>query len=70
MTSARKADHRPSAQTFLTQLQRLYGDRSVRRDPFGRRKALASEIAQVLACSVGNPELFAEEWNGHEHPVD
>jgi hypothetical protein len=68
-TSAKEANHRSSPQNLLTQLHRLYGSRPIRRDPFGRRKALASEIAQMLARGAESPEQQAEEWSD-EHPVN
>ncbi len=68
-TSARESDHPFSPQEFLAQLHQLYDSRPVRRDPFGRRKALVSEIAQALTHSAENTELPAEECSG-EHPFD
>lgn len=48
MTSTTKIKASPS-QDLLTRLQRLYSKRRVQYDHFGRRTALPSEVARVLA---------------------
>ena len=50
-----RASHTGSAnQDFLAALGRVHGSSGVRRDPFGRRIALPSEIARALAQSAGD----------------
>jgi hypothetical protein len=53
------------SQVLLNKLYRIYGNRPVRRDPFGRRAALASEIERALASAketapVAAPKPAAE----------
>jgi hypothetical protein len=42
-------------QDFLATLERVYRTRSVRRDAFGRRSALPSEVARLLAQNTADP---------------
>ena len=55
-----KAPHTGSAnQDFLAALSRVYGSSGIRRDAFGRRIALPSEIARALAQSASDLPLPA-----------
>ena len=55
-----KASHSGSAnQDFLAALGRVYGSSGIRRDAFGRRIALPSEIARALAQNADDPLLPA-----------
>ena len=42
-------------QDLLQSLDRMYGERGIQRDAFGRRTALPSEVARVLAKSETDP---------------
>jgi hypothetical protein len=50
-------------QKLLVTLDKLYGGRSVRHDAFGRRMALPSEIAHLLAAQ-------AEDARGSSTSID
>ncbi len=56
------------SQVLLNKLYRIYGNRPIQRDPFGRRAALASEIERALACAGGasvaalEPDVGGERW--------
>lgn len=52
MTSTTKTES-PSPRDLLAELQRLYGRQHIQRDPFGRRRALPSEVARVVTQSGG-----------------
>jgi len=55
---SQRASHTGSAnQDFLAALGRVHGSSGVRRDAFGRRIALPSEIARALAQSAGDLAL-------------
>ena len=50
-----RASHTGSAnQDFLAALGRMHGGSGIRRDAFGRRIALPSEIARALAQNAGD----------------
>jgi len=58
---SKRASHTGSAnQDFLTALGRGHGSSGIRRDPFGRRIALPSEIARALAQNAGDLPLPAQ----------
>jgi len=65
--SEEKSGYLPS-QVLLNKLYRVYGNRPIQRDPFGRRAALASEIEQALACAGGasvaapEPDVGGKRW--------
>lgn len=52
MTSTTKTDN-PSPRDLLSELRRLYSKRQIARDPFGRRRALPSEVARVVTQNGG-----------------
>jgi hypothetical protein len=43
-----------ASQDFLAALGRVYGSSGIRRDAFGRRIALPSEVARTLAQDAGD----------------
>lgn len=55
MKSGRTPCDGPTSQDVLATLQRVYGGSTIQRDPFGRRAALPSEIARVLAQHATEP---------------
>lgn len=55
MTSAKKSYTRRESQDFLAVLAGVYRNRKIQRDPFGRRAALPSEVARVLAQHAVEP---------------
>lgn len=49
MTSTNETNQQPSPQSLLKELHQIYGKRCIRPDPFGKRAALPSEVARVVA---------------------
>ncbi|MGQ9491289.1 MAG: hypothetical protein ACUVR4_15380 [Anaerolineae bacterium] len=54
--ASNKGSHKKSAsQEILAKLASVYRSHSIQRDPFGRRAALPSEVACVLAQRLPEP---------------
>lgn len=61
MTSKKTSPKRPASQDILTLLAGVYRHHGVQRDAFGRRAALPSEVARLLAQRTAEPFYVASE---------
>ena len=68
MTMNEEEAGRLPPQVLINKLYRIYGNRPIQRDPFGRRAALASEVERALACAEGasvaapEPDVGGQRW--------
>ncbi|MBO9370887.1 MAG: hypothetical protein J7575_07370 [Chloroflexi bacterium] len=68
MTINKEEAGRLPPRVLINKLHRIYGNRPIQRDPFGRRAALASEIERALACAGGasvaapEPDVGGKRW--------